>query len=191
MSSDDGILTGPLTALRDLLAGCPAPSAPRVAEPVGAYTPGQLLVKFTAPPSDEAVRGAIETEAVAVNSLLARAATSAGNQKQNVDQVTTGVADLSKTTQDNAASAEEYLIEPFVAGVEATCGVLERPDGTVQIGLDGSNESCTASTNSNGVASCAFLSSTASQGAALTARFAGTTSKDKLQLASEKSTLLN
>jgi subtilisin family serine protease len=26
---------------------------------VGAYTPGQLLVKFTAPPSDEAVRGAI------------------------------------------------------------------------------------------------------------------------------------
>ena len=42
-----------------LLAGCPAPSAPRVAEPVGAYTPGQLLVKFTAPPSDEAVRGAI------------------------------------------------------------------------------------------------------------------------------------
>ena len=64
-------------------------------------------------------------------------------------------------------------------------------NGTVQIGLDGSNESCTASTNSNGVASCAFLSSTASQGAALTARFAGTTSKDKLQLASEKSTLLN
>src|SRR5262249_18783809 len=26
---------------------------------------------------------------------------------------------------------EEYLIEPFVSGVEATCGVLERSDGEV------------------------------------------------------------
>src|SRR6266480_6321876 len=31
----------------------------------------------------------------------------------------------------NAAKREEYLIEPFIAGVEATCGVLEQPDGTV------------------------------------------------------------
>jgi D-alanine-D-alanine ligase len=31
----------------------------------------------------------------------------------------------------NAAKAEEYLIEPFVAGVEATCGVLEQSDGSV------------------------------------------------------------
>jgi D-alanine-D-alanine ligase len=31
----------------------------------------------------------------------------------------------------NAAKLEEYLIEPFVAGVEATCGVLEQPDGKV------------------------------------------------------------
>jgi D-alanine-D-alanine ligase len=31
----------------------------------------------------------------------------------------------------NAAKTEEYLIEPFVAGVEATCGVLERLDGSV------------------------------------------------------------
>ena len=31
----------------------------------------------------------------------------------------------------NAARTEEYLIEPFVSGVEATCGVLERSDGTV------------------------------------------------------------
>ncbi len=31
----------------------------------------------------------------------------------------------------NAAKTEEYLIEPFVSGVEATCGVLERSDGTV------------------------------------------------------------
>jgi len=31
----------------------------------------------------------------------------------------------------NAASTEEYLIEPFVPGVEATCGVLEQSDGTV------------------------------------------------------------
>ena len=31
----------------------------------------------------------------------------------------------------NAAKTEEYLIEPFVAGVEATCGVLERSDGSI------------------------------------------------------------
>lgn len=31
----------------------------------------------------------------------------------------------------SAAKTEEYLIEPFVAGVEATCGVLEQSDGTV------------------------------------------------------------
>ena len=31
----------------------------------------------------------------------------------------------------NAAKSEEYVIEPFIAGVEATCGVLERPDGAV------------------------------------------------------------
>jgi D-alanine-D-alanine ligase len=30
-----------------------------------------------------------------------------------------------------AARSEDYVIEPFVAGVEATCGVLERPDGSV------------------------------------------------------------
>lgn len=31
----------------------------------------------------------------------------------------------------NAARTEEYVIEPFVSGVEATCGVLERSDGSV------------------------------------------------------------
>src|SRR4029453_505291 len=31
----------------------------------------------------------------------------------------------------NAARTEDYLIEPFVSGVEATCGVLERADGSV------------------------------------------------------------
>ncbi len=31
----------------------------------------------------------------------------------------------------NAAKSEEYLIEPFVSGVEATCGVLEQSDGAV------------------------------------------------------------
>src|ERR1700710_563434 len=31
----------------------------------------------------------------------------------------------------NAAKTEEYLIEPFVSGVEATCGVLERSDGAI------------------------------------------------------------
>jgi D-alanine-D-alanine ligase len=30
-----------------------------------------------------------------------------------------------------AARTEEYVIEPFVSGIEATCGVLERADGTV------------------------------------------------------------
>jgi D-alanine-D-alanine ligase len=30
-----------------------------------------------------------------------------------------------------AAEADEYLIEPFIAGVEATCGVLQRADGSV------------------------------------------------------------
>ena len=31
----------------------------------------------------------------------------------------------------NAAQLEEYVIEPFVGGIEATCGVLERSDGSV------------------------------------------------------------
>jgi D-alanine-D-alanine ligase len=31
----------------------------------------------------------------------------------------------------NAARTEDYLIEPFIAGVEATCGVLEQSDGAV------------------------------------------------------------
>ena len=40
------------------------------------------------------------------------------------------------STQDlaavrNAARTEDYVIEPFISGVEATCGVLEQPDGSV------------------------------------------------------------
>jgi D-alanine-D-alanine ligase len=40
------------------------------------------------------------------------------------------------STQDlaavrNAAKTEEYVIEPFISGVEATCGVLEQLDGSV------------------------------------------------------------
>ena len=31
----------------------------------------------------------------------------------------------------NAAESEEYVIEPFIAGTEATCGVLEQADGSV------------------------------------------------------------
>ncbi|NOJ47453.1 D-alanine--D-alanine ligase family protein [Bradyrhizobium archetypum] len=31
----------------------------------------------------------------------------------------------------NAAKTEEYLIEPYIAGTEATCGVLEQSDGTL------------------------------------------------------------
>jgi D-alanine-D-alanine ligase len=30
-----------------------------------------------------------------------------------------------------AAKTEDYVIEPFVSGVEATCGVLEQPDGSL------------------------------------------------------------
>jgi D-alanine-D-alanine ligase len=30
----------------------------------------------------------------------------------------------------NAAATEEYLVEPHISGIEATCGVLERSDGT-------------------------------------------------------------
>jgi D-alanine-D-alanine ligase len=32
----------------------------------------------------------------------------------------------------HAAKTEEYLIEPFISGVEATCGVLEQSDGSVR-----------------------------------------------------------
>src|SRR3569623_73751 len=31
----------------------------------------------------------------------------------------------------NAAKHEEYVIEPYIAGIEATCGVLERTDGSL------------------------------------------------------------
>jgi D-alanine-D-alanine ligase len=31
----------------------------------------------------------------------------------------------------NAAKTEDYVVEPFVAGIEATCGVLEQSDGTL------------------------------------------------------------
>ena len=31
----------------------------------------------------------------------------------------------------NAAKLEDYVIEPYIEGVEATCGVLERPDGSM------------------------------------------------------------
>jgi D-alanine-D-alanine ligase len=31
----------------------------------------------------------------------------------------------------NAARTEDYLIEPFISGIEATCGVLEQSDGSV------------------------------------------------------------
>ena len=31
----------------------------------------------------------------------------------------------------NAARTEEYVIEPFIAGTESTCGVLEQADGSV------------------------------------------------------------
>src|ERR1700681_2596765 len=31
----------------------------------------------------------------------------------------------------NAAKTEEYVIEPFIPGPEATCGVLEQPDGSL------------------------------------------------------------
>ena len=45
-----------------------------------------------------------------VGDLLRNASTAAGQQKSNVDQVTNGVGELSQTTQDNAASAEELAV---------------------------------------------------------------------------------
>jgi D-alanine-D-alanine ligase len=39
-----------------------------------------------------------------------------------------GTQDL--VTVRDAAKTEDYVIEPFVSGIEATCGVLERADGT-------------------------------------------------------------
>ena len=63
--------------------------------------------------------------------------------------------------------------------------------GNIQISVDGASESCTATTDSNGVASCAFLSAAATPGAALTVKFAGTTAADKLQLPSTKSIPVN
>ncbi len=56
------------------------------------------------------VLGAIDVETTSVNALLTEAATAAGNQKSNVDQVNRGVAELSQTTQDTAASAEELAV---------------------------------------------------------------------------------
>jgi D-alanine-D-alanine ligase len=35
------------------------------------------------------------------------------------------------TAVRNAAATEEYLIEPFISGAEATCGVLEQSDGSL------------------------------------------------------------
>jgi D-alanine-D-alanine ligase len=35
------------------------------------------------------------------------------------------------TAVRNAAKTEDYLIEPFISGTEATCGVLEQSDGSV------------------------------------------------------------
>ena len=35
------------------------------------------------------------------------------------------------TAVRRATKTEEYLIEPFIAGIEATCGVLEQPDGAL------------------------------------------------------------
>jgi methyl-accepting chemotaxis protein len=52
----------------------------------------------------------IEAETGTVGNTLRAAATAAMSQKQNVDQVTSGVAELSQTTQDNAASAEELAV---------------------------------------------------------------------------------
>ena len=52
----------------------------------------------------------IDKETVQVAEALSGAAESANSQKQNVGQVTRGVGDLSQTTQDNAASAEELAV---------------------------------------------------------------------------------
>ena len=56
------------------------------------------------------VLGSIDGETTRVGDLLHEAADSAKSQRQNVSQVATGVTELSQTTQDNAASAEELAV---------------------------------------------------------------------------------
>ena len=56
------------------------------------------------------VLSAIDDETSKVGDLLTKAADSAKGQRQNVSQVAKGVTDLSQTTQDNAASAEELAV---------------------------------------------------------------------------------
>ena len=42
----------------------------------------------------------------------------------------TGYVNIANAVRE-AAKTEDYLIEPFVSGIEATCGVLEQDDGAL------------------------------------------------------------
>lgn len=54
----------------------------------------------------------------------------------------------------------------------------------VKLTMAGASESCSATTDANGVASCAFLTSQTASGAAVTAQFTGTRSSSQIELAS-------
>ena len=64
-------------------------------------------------------------------------------------------------------------------------------NATVTLSLSGSSESCTATSDATGVASCGFLTTQAVQGGSVTASFGGTTSASKVRLASTASVTLN
>lgn len=64
-------------------------------------------------------------------------------------------------------------------------------NATVKLSLAGGADSCTATTDAAGVASCAFLTSQAAQGALVTARFDGVRTGTQVQLASSASAAVN
>lgn len=64
-------------------------------------------------------------------------------------------------------------------------------NATVKLTLAGASESCSATTDANGVASCAFLTTQTAAGAAVTAQFTGSSSSTQVELASSASVTPN
>ena len=64
-------------------------------------------------------------------------------------------------------------------------------NATVKLSLSGGSDSCTATTDAAGVASCAFLTTQPTQGGIATAQFVGTRTGTQVQLQSSASVALN
>lgn len=97
---------------------------------------------------------------------------------------TTELVASAKTSPDGANANVAALVrvsDPYGAVV----------NGTVKLSLDGGSESCTATTDASGLASCAFLTTQPVQGRSVTARFSGVSSTTQIQLASVASQSLN